>query len=496
MKVLKHISFLLIVAASTLFSCENNSFNTDRNATLEFSTDTVTFDTIFSEIGSTTLHLMVYNTYDDDLEINSIFLEGGAASEFRINIDGSPDELIENKLLRANDSMYIFVEVTIDPLDKSLPFLVEDNIVFNTNGAEQRVVLEAYGQDAHHITLGKWANKGYTLDAENQDTIWFVLIDKDTTLTSDKPYFLHDDLFINEDTKLTLEPGTQFFIQSKKTIYIAGSIHANGTIDAPILFRGHRSDDVYEGLSYDKIPGQWGTISLQPTSKDNIFTHTNIRNAINGLSIYSLSTTNSVDVKVKNCRIENMTGSAVLCFDGNVESENSLFANCGTYLFGTVGGSHDFTNCTFGNYYDTSIDKKNRTEPSIVITNIYPDGETAAPIERANFTNCIIDGSSTEELSLLQSAEVISEFNFNFDHCLIKTKVEKIDTNDVRFNEVIWNKDPLFINPKEDWNFYPDTLSPVIDYGIDTHLKSDITETSYTLSPDLGAFEFTKAKEN
>ena len=89
----------------------------------------------------------------------------------------------------------------------------------------------------------------------------------------------------------------------------------------------------------------------------------------------------------------------------------------------------------------------------------------------------------------------VTDFNYNFDHCLLKTSFDDMDTSDSRFNAIIWNEAPLFIDPKDDWNFHPDTLSPVIDQGRDTHLTSDINEITYTGAPDLGAFEFAEASE-
>jgi len=138
----------------------------------------------------------------------------------------------------------------------------------------------------------------------------------------------------------------------------------------------------------------------------------------------------------------------------------------------------------------------------MVLTNyyIYNNEYYPADLQEANFTNCIIDGTVTNELSLINTegddgAEVSAAFNYSFDHCLIKTDESETYSNDTRFTNIIWNEDPLFIAPTYEWNFYPDTLSPVIDMGVGTHLTSDINEAPYIGSPDLGAFEFAGASE-
>lgn len=460
--------------------------------------DTVSFDTVFTTIGSATLRFTVHNTYDEDLEVNSINLVGGAGSNFRINVDGAPELSVENKLLRAQDSMYIFVDVNVDPRDESLPFLLEDYIAFNTNGKEQKVILQAYGQDAYHIKLGEWGDIGYQTDDETGDTTFFVLLNNDTTLKADKPYYLHNSMAIGPDAEMILEAGVRFFIEKDKSIYILGSLKSKGTLDAPIEFRGHRLDNYFPDIPYDKVPGQWGVIALQRRSYDNEFTHTHIRNGLIGLYVDSLSVNENPKVKIKNCRIENMTSAAIYSFYGDIEAENSVFSNCEQYIFGaSAGGKYKFTNCTFANYYTWA----SHNDPSVVLTNyyIYNSEVIPIPLVQADFINCIIDGTAQSELSLSNKDDndniIDADFNFSFDHCLLKTDISEVDTNDVRFTAVIWNKDPLFIEPREEWNFYPDTLSPVIDMGRTTHLTSDINEIPYTNEPDLGAFEFAGSSE-
>ncbi len=496
----KNIFFITIITLITIggfVACEERDYYENSNATLNFSMDTVSFDTVFTTIGSATMHFTVRNPYDQDLEINSISLLGGASSNFRINIDGSPELSAENKLLRAQDSMYIFVDVTVDPSIQNLAFLIEDNIVFNTNGKEQKVLLQAYGQDAHHIKLGEWGDAAMQVQEYTDgslDTTYFVLLNNDTTLKADKPYYLHHSFAVNEGVKLTLDPGVKFYIEKDKSIYVLGSLSSNGTVEKPVEFRGHRMDNMFPDTPYDKVPGQWGVLAFQSQSYDNHLKHTHIRNGLIGLYVDSLSVNDKPKVKLENCRIENMTSAAIYSLYGEIEAENSLFANCEQYVFGaSAGGKYSFTNCTFGNHYSWA----GHSDPSVVLTNyyIYNNDVIPFPLIQADFTNCIIWGTANSELSLSDKDEdgnlIEADFNFSFDHCLIKADIkEDIDTNDVRFSDVIWNYDPLFREPKEEWDFHPDTLSPVIDMGIPTHLNADINERPYINAPEIGAFEY------
>ena len=118
---------------------------------MSFSHDTILFDTVFTTIGSTTKQLKVYNRHNRDIEIASVYLAGGDQSNFRLNIDGLSFYHAENILIRESDSIFIFVEVTIDPVAQNNPLVVQDSIVFITNDNVQDIDLVAWGQDVYLI---------------------------------------------------------------------------------------------------------------------------------------------------------------------------------------------------------------------------------------------------------------------------------------------------------------------------------------------------------
>src|SRR3989338_1538255 len=106
---------------------------------LAFSADTLVFDTVFTTIGSTTKKLKIYNKDSKTLNIESIELEGGANSPFRINVDGLSGINFSNLEIEGKDSLFIFVEVTLDPNNQTNPLVIEDRIRFRTNGQDQYV---------------------------------------------------------------------------------------------------------------------------------------------------------------------------------------------------------------------------------------------------------------------------------------------------------------------------------------------------------------------
>ena len=133
-------------------SCKKkDDFITDPSFKLDFSTDSIVFDTVFTTVGSITKQLKVYNNNKQNVKISSIQLSGGNSSNYRINIDGSPTTSLTDVEIAGNDSLYIFIKVIIDPNDENSPFVVDDKIVFITNGNKQDIDLVAWGQNAYYI---------------------------------------------------------------------------------------------------------------------------------------------------------------------------------------------------------------------------------------------------------------------------------------------------------------------------------------------------------
>jgi len=126
--------FLIITLFAAFIKCERIEWLEDPDIKLGFSTDTVFFDTIFTTIGSTTKQLRVYNRYDQPVKISSITLAGGSKSVFRLNIDGVPGNDATDVEIPAEDSLYIFVEVTLDPNNVDSLLAIHDSIIFITNG--------------------------------------------------------------------------------------------------------------------------------------------------------------------------------------------------------------------------------------------------------------------------------------------------------------------------------------------------------------------------
>src|SRR5688572_9878881 len=131
--VLSALGFLLLSG-----SCrKKETFLDDPSAKLSFSTDSVLFDTVFTTIGSATRNFRLINNNNQRIRISSLALEGGASSPFFLNVDGEKGKVFRDLEIAAHDSMYVFVQVMIDPTGANAEVIINDKVICTTNGNTQ-----------------------------------------------------------------------------------------------------------------------------------------------------------------------------------------------------------------------------------------------------------------------------------------------------------------------------------------------------------------------
>ncbi|MCF6332766.1 MAG: hypothetical protein L3J11_05725 [Draconibacterium sp.] len=475
--MLKYLLQILAVVALffTLFSCEDDRYMTSSDAQLQFSTDTITFDTIFTTLGSTTQYFTVHNPYEESVLISRIRLAGGDLSNFRLNINGEVGNEMYEIEVPPKDSIYIFVEVTIDPTGQNLPMVVQDSIELTTNANVQNINLIAYGQDFKLI-------KGERLET--------------TTWTAEKPYLVYDYVYVDSTSVLTIEAGTKIFFHKGAGLYVKGTIEANGSFQEPITFLPDRLEDAYKN-----IPDQWNGIVLYSGSHNNIFNFVTIKNANIGLQVGTIEDEGFASVRFTNSRIENMAYAGLFALKSKVYAFNALIANCGFYTVALlVGGEYEFYHSTIANYWG-NYSNTARSTSSVVISNVLvvsgEDGSKVSltgDLEKATFGNSIVYGNISKEIELGNNDE--NTFNYMFDHCIIQIP-DTVNTSDKDHYLEVWkgkDYDPLFIDPYEEYNYELDTLSPAKDIGsfdIAKQFPLDILYKDRTADAgaDLGAFE-------
>ena len=514
MKRSLYITFSLI-ALVFWSSCRQDFIFAPSSGNLSFSKDTVYLDTIFSNIGSSTYTLKVYNTSDEDILIPSIKLSKGQESNYRMNVDGliGNGALIgkefENIELLARDSMYVFIETTIDifPLvENETQFLYTDVIVFENTSGVQNVELVTLVRDAVFIfpnrdSEGVVETLAFDTDGDGVDDETSVkgrfLQDSELTFTNEKPYVVYGYAAVGDGKTLNINPGARIHFHEDSGLLITNnaSLHVNGLpsldlelLENEVVFEGDRLEPLYEN-----VPGQWQTIWLFSGSTENVINYATIKNGTIGV----LSDGNQQDptkLEINNSQVYNQSNFGILGRATSIIAENIVINNSGLSSFaGTVGGNYNVTHSTIANYWTSSF----RQYPALLLNNFIVDSEntvTTNPLVAANFTNCIIYGNDSPELFLENKNS--EDFNFKFTNSLIyfddpngNFSSPEYDFSDTTLYEnVIFNNNPQFLDPFNNKLNIP-FGSPAEGAGIFSgNLTKDITNTTRNSPPDLGPY--------
>ncbi|MBA2762259.1 MAG: hypothetical protein H0U39_09945, partial [Segetibacter sp.] len=220
------VSVLLLFACA--LSCRKTSFIQSADALVNTSADTLHFDTVFTTTGSITKSFKIFNRNDQKLRLSNVKLMGAASSAFKLNVDGTAGVDFNNIEIAPNDSIYVFVSVTISQNSTSLPYIVQDSILINYNGNNKYVQLDAFGQNANFLR-----NSRIT-----RNTTW---------INNDLPYVILGSVLIDSGASLTINKGCRIFVHADAPIIVNGSLKVNGErFDSTrVVFRGDRLDEPY-----------------------------------------------------------------------------------------------------------------------------------------------------------------------------------------------------------------------------------------------------------
>jgi len=412
------LALAYITAGLFLVSCDKEErFITDSSAMLEFSTDTLRIDTVFTSLGSATRILKVYNPNERPIRVAKIYLDGQAGQTFRLNVDGLAGNTHENVVIHGRDSIYIFVEATINPnqpLSVS-PFVVEDKLVLETNGNRQQVLLEAWGQNANYFPSRFNKGVAVVIRCNNGEVIW----------DDPKPYVVYGALFI-DDCTLVIPAGARVYIHggvaqndlfggiyNDGLLYTLsnGRIKVRGTAEQPVIIQGSRTEEAFAN-----VRGQWNGIILGKGSRGNEFRYATVKN-----SRFALLVDSAAEVSASNARFFNTSGNGIVGFHARITADNCLIYNNGSNSVQLLfGGDYAFNYCTIANYgvnagtlgmsnfwcYDDPLVCQNRREYRL----------------NATFVNSIIYGSRRDQLEFsdISQRQSPAMFNVSFQHCVVR----------------------------------------------------------------------------
>lgn len=459
------MSFCVLIVFACISSCQKDTFNNSEDARIDLSADTLYFDTVFTSVGSVTQSFKIINPNNQKLKLSSIELAGGASSPFKININGVPANELSNEIIGANDSIYVFVQVFVNPDNSTTPFILKDSIGIRYNGIQRWMQLRAYGRNAIFLN-----NKKVTAD-----TTWNNLL----------PIVITGQLLVDSNTTLNISKGTRVFVHATAPIIVNGTLKAGGSTSEPVVFSGDRMD-----AGYKDLPAAWPGIFLSSSSTDNEFKAVVIKNAYQGLIVEDMADNGEPKVVISQTRIENIYDAGILAVRTSIRADNSLFANCGANLQIALGGDYSFVNCTIASYGDFYIP---HTRPVVQVADYFDQAGTSLTADlKASFVNCILwgdNGSVDNEISITKKGNGI--FDLSFDHCIYKAKDEIANA---RFEDCFLNTPPLFDSIQPSKNLYDFHIrkhpeSPATKGGTPTSYPFDLEGKPRTSQPDLGCYE-------
>ncbi len=462
MKNIISIFVILFVGAVFFASCKKDSFITSIDARLGLSVDSLKFDTVFTSTGSITKSFKISNKNDQKLLLSKIKLGGGATSAFKMNVNGVAATEINNVEIAPNDSIYVFVTVTVNPTLANLPFIISDSVSVNYNGLTRFVQLEAFGQNANFIRNG--------------------LIISNVNFTSALPYVILGGLQVASTGSLTINAGTKIYCHADAPILIDGTLICNGTKAQPIIFTGDRLDEPYAGF-----PASWPGIYVRGTSKNNVLLFTQIKNAYQALAVLQPAVNTNPKLILKQSSIDNALDAGLICINSSIVAENSLISNCGKNISISNGGTYTFTHCTVAAYSNNYILHKNA---SIFLTDAN-DANQTAPLN-ALLRNCIFYGDASFIQNEIETRKIGNSFTVNIDHCLYRNTTDPANSN---INVSIKNIDPSFDSVDNSARFYnfritKNPAAPGINKGLATSLLKDLDDNNRNVGlPDIGAYE-------
>ncbi len=465
----KHLLYILILIALFGHACRKH--NLDQNKRLYFSTTSITFDTVFTTLGSTTRYFTVHNPSDKDINVD-VYLAGGNSSYFSLNVNGVAGNQQSNVLIPAKDSIFVFAKVTINPANQNQAFLVCDSILFKNQQIDEKVRLTAFGQDAHFIVAD--ASSGLKVIAHEHENI---------TWHNDKPYVVVGGWAVVDSMgTLNIDPGTRIYFHkgSGLLVWRYGNIHVNGTREQPVIFRGDRLEPQYE-TDYN----QWDRIWILEGNQDNTIDHAIITNSYVGLQIEPWGGFNEITVTlnrnvITNTIIKNTYNSGILSRYSNIEATNCVIGNNGSCSLQLEAGEYDFKHVTVGNYFSTTPARQN---PALYLSNT-TDLYKIPTETQASFVNCIIYGnlSSGEEIMIGENTQAV--FNYSFENCLIRSSLNNSHFTDCHSGS------PEFVSPSGN-DYHLGVLSYAINRGkSNIGVNYDLDGNPRVTIPDIGAYEF------
>lgn len=501
--------YIPLFLAICLNSCRKDfDFEPAQSGQLSFSQDTIFLDTVFNNTRSGTRVLTVFNNSDNDISIPNVQLRRGVDSRYQLNVDGLPNNVSEvtpesGKIftdveILANDSIFVFIEATIDPLvdeiDAQQNYL--DEILFRTATDIKQVQLSTQVINAEFsFTENPEPPRSFITEQRDQNGEFIVirgydLTDNELEITRARARVIFGNAVVPSGKTLTIGSGSRLFFNRDSSLIIEDGATLNilgeeSPVDNPLLneviIEGNQIDE-----DFDRLPGQWNFIWIRQGATANI-QNTIIKNATTGILAQGNGNETSANVSLNNVQIYNSQTVGIQARASFINATNLVINQSGRAAINIEeGGTYNFTHATLSSTFSFGGVSQN----AIVLNNSVVESSNVVSTNlTANFTNSIISGSKRDEITVINSDG--GNFDLTFTNCLIDlttTNNSQLNPNDSTvFQDCIFNENPGFRNTRLN-DLQINSESPANSTALFIAGK-DIIGTERVNPSDIGAYE-------
>jgi len=479
MRYAQRIILVLLVVFSWASCSDDDSFSSSADMRLTFSIDSVTVDTIFSRVPSSTRTFWVYNNGKSGIRCQNVRLAKGNQTGFRVNVDGiylgaSEGWQTSDIEIRRGDSIRVFVEATTPLTGKDFPQRITDYLVFTLeSGVEQQMPLTAWSWDA--LLLNR------------------LHVSRDTTIATTRPVVVYGPLTVDSMATLRILGSTIYF-HSDAGIDVYGRLITDSLGGRETVLRGDRLDHMFDYLPYDRVSGQWKGVHFRSSSFGNELRHTDLHSASDGVVCDSASCDSTRSrLLVESSTIHNCQGYGLQAVHSNITILNSQISNTLNACLDIHGGYLRVVHSTFAQFYPFDAARGK----ALFLSNL--SGLEAVDLS-ASIVNSLVTGYADDEVG--GERDTSARFDYCFEHCLLRTSAVT-DADSVCYVGVIFEASGdtatlgkrHFVCIDEDnliYDFRLKAMSPAVGAADPlSALPADRYGIRRDEHPDIGAYEHT-----